>query len=145
VRSVPSSPVGERHSRAYGEAMTSSVRFGDPDWILLGAPIEGGDVGQRVQVFASDELTEAELKVEVHHPDPVWIGDWYTQNRASLTEVRISATGKSYATAWGDTYEEAIANLMKFWAPKEPGRPAAVPAVLVVKMRPHTRLLRHAR
>ncbi|HKU53030.1 MAG TPA: hypothetical protein VJQ25_11215 [Nitrospira sp.] len=80
-----------------------------PDWVMLGVTVDDG-----VLVFASDELTQAELREEVD-VDIMAFGTVHVVD--ALKHYELNAETRSFTWARGATYAEAIQTLMRTWAP----------------------------
>lgn len=88
----------------------------------------GIDLGDHVMVYASTELTQAELEYVTHHErDPLAATPFAT----SIPRVRtivLHVGMKSYVTCEGTTWAEAFARLFDFWTPDAP-EPAGLAAL----------------
>ena len=81
-----------------------------PDWVMLGVTTNDG-----VFVFASNELTQAELRKEVD-VEIGWFGERHVVD--SLEHYEINVETRSLTWAQGVDYADAIRNLMKNWQPQ---------------------------
>lgn len=93
-----------------------------PGWVMLGVN-HGPDRG--VAIYASSELTEAELEWEIAEI-PTW-GSAFREF-AHTGGLTITARGRTYVVASGRDWREAFANLfdVQGWQPDNPA--AALPA-----------------
>jgi hypothetical protein len=94
-----------------------------PDWVMLGVPRPGGGV----RLYASRELTHAELELRLEHDVRAFLdGDL-----AGLSErMDINVGMRHFTLVEADTYPEALAHLLDVWSPEpQPTAPAgALPA-----------------
>lgn len=90
-----------------------------PDWVVLGTPTTDG----KVAIYASKDLTEAELRYEAEHDYD------FLAMRTVLLSRRIELTVgmRTYTVVVADTYEQALRHLFDTWSP-EPDRPTIEPA-----------------
>lgn len=120
--------------------LRSTAYSGDPDWVMVGVPGPldeeiGG--GQGVWLFASKDLTRAELEAEI----PRLAYDIWQQEQERLAwmtgsifppplppprpEYKITATMRKFIVIQARTYPEAFKALFDKWSP-EPDAPPAL-------------------
>ena len=87
-----------------------------PDWVVLGV-----QQGAKVAVYASKELTDAELRYEVDRYEEIrWDPRFVVGPRPRIEmEVRMN----TFIVVVADTYEQAFRRLFDTWSP-EPERMA---------------------
>lgn len=78
-----------------------------PAFAIIGV----GNFGAGVAVFASDELTNAQLKTELERVDLLPY-----QTKMSYRHI-VRMTMKNYTLAIGSDYAEALHNLFQSWQP----------------------------
>lgn len=85
-----------------------------PDWVILGVSAPPG-----VMLYASSDLTEAELQVEMG--DPSFGDSWEVRARPTVTRVVMKTTMKTYVWVRGTDYADAIRTLFEHWSPERKG------------------------
>lgn len=94
-----------------------------PDFVILGVPAEDA-----VYVYASQDLTKAELEAVVEEERVRSLADWRPPRR----EYTLTATMKAFTVARGETYADAFRALFESWTPPErrpyvlPGAPRSI-------------------
>jgi hypothetical protein len=85
------------------------------DWVIVGAPAEGG----RVVVLASQQLTAGQL--DMVRDEYVSLGRW-TTDRYLPPKYTLQLTMRQYVVIIADSYPEALRRLMEQWTPTPPER-----------------------
>lgn len=106
--------------------MSDAMTYMLPDWVILGTANRDGD---GVIIYASADLTEAELRVvERSDLSDGWPGPKEAFLRASRVDhVVMSTKMKTYIWVRGATYEDALRTLFEQWEPKRQDRSAVGP------------------
>lgn len=82
----------------------------DPEWVIFGVQHSGG-----VMIFASTELTRAEIEIEYDTPEFQFGPLRSAMDSKMRIELRIGML--SYVMATGETFQEAMARLFAEWNP----------------------------
>lgn len=91
-----------------------------PEWVILGAPQPDGSV----MIFASSELSTAELKAEVKTHDIRSTDSWPVRKTVEPTYT-LTVVMPNFVMIHAPTYADALKHLFTKWSPPEPGvRPA---------------------
>lgn len=87
-----------------------------PDWVMLGVQAPDG-----VLVYASTDLTRAELEAKINRPGlfNLWEQDRF---QAPPTVIEMQATMGSFVVAVGADYTEALRTLFEHWSPEDGDR-----------------------
>lgn len=103
----------------------SDQELGHPEWVILGVKQWNGN---GYAVVASKELSRAELTVLIETPPVVQYGPLLYRGADRVRGVDLTVRMKNYVMTWGATYADALANLMRFWAPDDDAPALASPA-----------------
>lgn len=90
-----------------------------PDWVVLGTPTDDG----KVAVYASKDLTDAELRYEAEYNHTGRFGEVL---RLLHRRIELTVGLNTYVIVVADTYEQALRRLFDAWSP-EPDRLAIEP------------------
>lgn len=106
----------------------SVSRYGDggmrPDFVLLGIPAPAG-----VELWASTELSYAELEAEVRHSDVYWDDPRDAFPIETSRTFTLRAGLRKFVVVRAPSYREALAHLLAQpgWEPGGPGQQAIGP------------------
>ncbi len=124
---VPYEPPGDPYKVATGPLEVTRGPaprhdFGDiayprPDFVLFGIR----DVGGGVLLFASDQMSQAELESRVEKMDLIPVGPLLARVPDRRTTLRVEL--RSFTVIRAETYIDALRSLMETWRPPEPGTP----------------------
>lgn len=105
-----------------------------PDFVICGGPLETGGV----RLFASKELTHAELSAVMQYQDLYWDYASLIPDARALTYQRItlSVHMKTFVIIDAPDYKSAFEHLFKDWSPDHPARKAIGPKDLGIEGSP---------
>lgn len=92
----------------------------DPDWSILGVSNADG-----VMVIASRTLSQAQLRYVVSDPEPDWTFETVVASR--VRHYEFETTMGSVFIAYGATYGEALATVLREWSPDGPAAVSGLP------------------
>jgi len=101
-----------------------------PDFVICGGPLDDG-----VRLFASKELTHAELQMVMESQDVFWDYSSLIPDARVLTNRRItlSVHMRTFVIVDAPDYGTAFEYLFKDWSPDQPKRKAIDPAQMAIE------------
>ena len=108
------------------DAMTAG--FGRPDWVMCGAPWNGG-----VRLLASNDMTHAELSAEFDR-EIVWT-DPFALSAPLSRRITLTAGLSTFVIVDSPDYPSAFRGLFEQWTPGT-GEHAALPGVPAIEAAP---------
>jgi hypothetical protein len=92
----------------------SPPQYQRPDFMIVGLTLPAGDV----LVFASTELTQAQLVRETQGFDLIEVMEGMRLARVPIERITVRAEMRSFTIIHGDDYPSALRSLMEMWARK---------------------------
>lgn len=105
------------------QVIRQSGMFGVPDFILVGVRY-----GDGVTLFASTDLTEAQLKREVARIQQVEVAP-HMIARVPVEKTTVTAQLKTFTVIHADDYPSALASLQDLWNRKSSPGDSGLPAI----------------